>query len=68
MREIEAGDAVRARLTAELAAAEAAVTAASDEARKADAEFARANEVLATTHEIPRRCRCPCRERGRAPR
>ncbi|WP_310534327.1 AAA family ATPase [Novosphingobium sp.] len=51
MKEIEAGDAVRARLTAELAAAEAAVTAASDEARKADAEFARANEVLATARE-----------------
>jgi chromosome segregation protein len=51
MKEIEAGDAVRARIAAELVAAEAAVTAASDEARKADAEFARANEVLATARE-----------------
>ncbi len=51
MKEIEAGDAVRARLAMELAEAEAAVAAASEEARKADTAFALANETLATARE-----------------
>ncbi|MDE2595668.1 MAG: AAA family ATPase [Sphingomonadales bacterium] len=52
MREIEAGDAVRARLTAELAEAEAAVTRAGEAARAADAAFAQANEALASAREL----------------
>ncbi len=51
MREIEAGDEVRARLAAELAEAEAAVTQASEEARRADAALAAAQEALATARE-----------------
>ena len=51
MREIEDGDEVRARITAELAEAETALTAASEAARVADAAFAAANEALATARE-----------------
>ena len=51
MAEIEAGDAVRARLAAELAQAEAAVAAAGEAARAADAAFATANEALAVARE-----------------
>ncbi|MGB7374070.1 chromosome segregation protein SMC [Pontixanthobacter sp.] len=50
-REIEQGDTVRARLTKELAAAEAAVTAMQDSARIAERAFAEANEALATMRE-----------------
>ena len=52
MREIEQGDAVRTRLTAELAAAEAAVTAVSEAARLADAQFLTANEALSAAREL----------------
>lgn len=51
MREIEAGDSVRARLTAELAAAEAKVAEVNEEARRADAAFAQANEALSLARE-----------------
>lgn len=50
-REIEQGDAVRARLTEELAAAETAVAAVQETARVADRTFAEANETLATARE-----------------
>ncbi len=49
--EIEAGEAVRTRLAAELAEAEAGVNAAGEAARSADAAFAEANEALASARE-----------------
>ena len=51
MREIEQGEAVRTRLAAELAAAEAAVTAATEESRRAEQAFAVANEALGQARE-----------------
>jgi len=51
MREIEGGEAVRARLGQELAEAEAAVAAVSEDARAADAAFAEANEALSAARE-----------------
>lgn len=51
MREIEEGDAVRSRIAAELAQAEAAVAGASEAARKADLDFHTANEALAAARE-----------------
>jgi len=51
MREIEAGDAIRARLGAELAEAEAAVAEAAEAARRADAALAAAQEALASARE-----------------
>jgi len=51
MREIEDGDAVRRRLGAELAAAEAAVAEIGEAARRADVAFAAANEALADARE-----------------
>ncbi len=52
LREIEAGDEVRARLGAELAAAEAKVVEASEAARKIESAFAEANEALASAREL----------------
>jgi len=51
MAEIEQGDAVRARLTAALEAAEADVAAVSQEAQAAAAHLTDANEALATARE-----------------
>ncbi|MEZ5695207.1 MAG: chromosome segregation protein, partial [Sphingomonadaceae bacterium] len=51
MREIEQGDAVRERLSAELAKAEAAVAEMQARAEQADRAFATANETLATARE-----------------
>ncbi|MCR2833337.1 AAA family ATPase [Parerythrobacter lacustris] len=51
MREIEQGDAVRERLTRELAEAEAVVAEAQKAAEAADRAFAEANEALATARE-----------------
>ncbi len=51
IREIEAGDGVRARLTTELAAAEAKVAEVGEAARQADAAFAQANEALSLARE-----------------
>ena len=51
LREIEEGDAIRTRLAAELAAAEAQVQTAGDAARLADHRFAEANEALASARE-----------------
>ena len=51
MREIEAGDAVRARLGTELAAAEAALATAGEAAQRADTALATCNEALATARE-----------------
>ena len=51
MREIEAGDATRNRLFAELTAAEGAVAQAGEAARLADSAFAEANEALASARE-----------------
>ncbi|MFN2101155.1 chromosome segregation protein SMC [Altererythrobacter sp. MF3-039] len=51
IREIEQGDAARARLGEELAAAEAVVARAQEEAQAADDAFAAANEALATARE-----------------
>ncbi|MFZ5742957.1 MAG: chromosome segregation protein SMC [Pseudomonadota bacterium] len=51
MREIEAGDEVRARLTAELNAAEAKVSELGDAARRIESRFAEANEALASARE-----------------
>ncbi|MCB2044889.1 MAG: chromosome segregation protein, partial [Novosphingobium sp.] len=50
--EIEAGEAVRTRLAAELAEAEAGVHAAGEAARAADKAFADANEALASAREV----------------
>jgi len=51
LREIEAGDAVRTRLAAELAAAETRVSEAGDAARRIEQSFAQANETLASARE-----------------
>jgi len=51
MREIEQGDAVRARLGEELAAAEAAVNAAAEQAKAAEAALAEAAEALSSARE-----------------
>ncbi|MEO6153618.1 MAG: chromosome segregation protein SMC, partial [Croceibacterium sp.] len=51
MREIEGGEAVRQRLTGELAEAEAAVAAVGTRARAGDAALADANEALASARE-----------------
>ncbi|MBT2133239.1 AAA family ATPase [Croceibacterium sp. LX-88] len=51
MREIEGGEAVRDRLATELAAAEAAVAAATEEGRTADGALTVANEALASARE-----------------
>ncbi len=51
IREIEAGEEVRQRIAAELTAAEAAVSTATESARSADTRFAQANEVLASARE-----------------
>ena len=51
IREIEAGDAIRTRLSAELAEAEAAVAAATETARRADAALAATQESLAGARE-----------------
>ena len=51
MREIEGSEKVRVRLGHELAAAEAAVAAASDEARVSEAALAAAGEALAAARE-----------------
>ncbi|MXO90718.1 chromosome segregation protein SMC [Pontixanthobacter aquaemixtae] len=51
MREIEQGDAVRERLTKDLAAAEAVVAAAQETAQQIDRTFAEATEALATARE-----------------
>src|SRR5690554_4550604 len=51
MRQIEGGEAVRQRLSAELAAAEAAVAQTGEAARAADAKLAAANEMLANRRE-----------------
>jgi chromosome segregation protein len=51
IEEIEQGDAVRKRLTAELAAAETAVAAAQQAATEADQAFTAANEALAQSRE-----------------
>lgn len=50
--ELEAGDEVRNRLSAELLAAEARVTEASEAARKIETAFAAANETLAAAREL----------------
>ncbi|MFA7585949.1 MAG: AAA family ATPase [Novosphingobium sp.] len=50
-REIDAGDAIRVRLAAELAAAEDKVAATSEAARRADAAQTIANEALAAARE-----------------
>ena len=52
LREIEAGDAVRARITADLTAAESNVAAASEALRQADAQCAQSNEALAAAREL----------------
>ena len=51
MREIEHGDAVRERLTKDLAAAETAVAEAQREAESAERLFAQTNEALASARE-----------------
>ncbi len=51
MREIEAGDEVRQRITAELASAEAKVGELGELARKVEAQFSAANEALASARE-----------------
>jgi len=51
IREIEAGDEVRQRITAELATAEAKVAELGELARKVEAQFAAANEALASARE-----------------
>ena len=51
IREIEAGDEVRNSLGAELAAAEAKVSALGEAARRIESRFAEANEALATARE-----------------
>ena len=51
IREIETGDAVRARLTTELAAAEAKVSEVGEQARRADSAFTTANEALSLARE-----------------
>ncbi|MFT4027910.1 MAG: chromosome segregation protein, partial [Novosphingobium sp.] len=51
IREIEAGDEIRARIAGELAAAEAAVAQATEAGRQADAALAAAQETLALARE-----------------
>ncbi len=51
MKEIEGGEAVRARLGEELAKAEAAVREAEEQAREADTRLADLNEALSTARE-----------------
>ncbi|MBU6266571.1 MAG: AAA family ATPase [Sphingomonadales bacterium] len=51
IREIEAGEAVRTRIAAELADAEAALAAATETARTADSALANAQETLAQARE-----------------
>jgi chromosome segregation protein len=51
IREIEGGEEVRARLSAELAAAENRVAETGDAARKAESVFAAVNEALASARE-----------------
>ena len=51
MKEIEGGEAVRARLGEELAKAEEAVRAAEEQVREADKRFADFNEALSTARE-----------------
>lgn len=51
LREIEAGETIRARVAAELAAAETKVGATGEAARQAEAAFAAANEALAAARE-----------------
>ncbi|MEL1250810.1 AAA family ATPase [Aurantiacibacter gilvus] len=51
MKEIEGGEAVRARLGEELAKAEAAVREAEEQAREADSRLADLNEALSTARE-----------------
>ena len=52
MREIEQGDAVRARLSEELAKAEAALSEAQAASEQADRAFSAANEALAAAREL----------------
>ena len=52
LREIEAGDAVRARITTDLAAAEAKLNETGEAARQAEAHFAQTNEALAAAREV----------------
>ena len=52
MREIEAGDEVRARVTRELGEAEAKVGETSEAARQIEATFAQATEALAAAREL----------------
>jgi chromosome segregation protein len=52
IRDIEQGEAIRTRLSAEFAAAEAAVSAANEAARTADSALAAANEALASAREL----------------
>ncbi|MDE2412553.1 MAG: AAA family ATPase [Sphingomonadales bacterium] len=51
MREIEEGDAVRTRISTELAAAEARVSETSEAARRIEGQFSQANEALASARE-----------------
>ncbi len=51
MREIEEGEAIRARLSAEVAEAETKATGASESARQADAALSAVTETLATARE-----------------
>ena len=51
MREIEAGDEVRKRITAELDAAESKVAELGESARRIETQFAQANEALASARE-----------------
>ena len=51
MAEIEAGEAIRTRISAEFSAAEASVTQLGETARAADAQFQQANEALASARE-----------------
>ncbi|MDP3908164.1 chromosome segregation protein SMC [Novosphingobium sp.] len=51
LREIEAGDAIRTRLAAELTAADAQVTQTAEAARRSETTFAAANEALSSARE-----------------
>ena len=52
IREIEAGETVRARVTADLAAAETALGETTEAARRIEAQFAQSNEALALAREL----------------
>ena len=52
LREIESGDAVRARITGDLTAAETKVSETGEAARQAEAHFAQSNEALAAAREL----------------